>query len=138
MSRSVVSLCMLCLIAVAVAAEEQATADPQPTDRYDAEALRVKWSFFGSSIVQGRDEQRVAGLSFYPGDVDFLSQRDDDIGRHFRSFRKKRKISATLYLLGAAALVGAIDAGAGDAQADAGQEEGVVGAGVAVGGAGGD
>lgn len=75
---------------------------------YSQQALRVKYSFFSTNIVQGHENNKIAGMGMFGGDVDFLSEREDEIGIKFRSYRSKKTTSGVLYLLSLGAVVGSV------------------------------
>jgi hypothetical protein len=47
-------------------------------------------------------------MGMFGGNVDFLSEREDEIGIQFRSYRSKKTTSGILYILGAAGIVGSV------------------------------
>ncbi len=98
------SFCLLpCL---AVAQPEQPSAGQN--SEYADNALRIQYSLFGTKIVQGVDDKKIAGMDWFASDVDFLSQRDDEIGGTFRSYRKKKQISGLMYVASIATMMAAI------------------------------
>jgi len=75
---------------------------------YSQQALRVKYSFFSTTIIQGHESNKLAGMGMFGGDVDFLSEREDEIGIKFRSYRSKKTTSGMLYLLSVGAIFGSL------------------------------
>ncbi len=98
------TLITLALLMLPVLAQAQ---DGQESE-YANNALRVKYSLFGTKIVQGVDDTKIAGMGWFASDIDFLSERDDQIGITFKSYRSKKNLSGTMYLLSIAALIGSI------------------------------
>ena len=85
-----------------------AAAQDSQESEYATDALRVKYDMFGTKIVQGVDDTKIAGMGWFASDIDFLSEREDEIGVTFKAYRSKKNLSGTMYLLSIAALVGAL------------------------------
>ncbi len=100
----ITTLIILALLLLPVFAQAQ---DSQESE-YANNALRIKHSLWGNKVVQGVDDTKIAGINWFASDIDFLSERDDEIGVTFRSYRTKKNLSGTMYLLSIAAIIGSI------------------------------
>jgi hypothetical protein len=75
---------------------------------YDACALRVRYHFFGSDLVRGVRDEKVAGLGMFVGNLDdeFAgSPAAQDLAERYRS---RHNTGGVLGLLGAVATVAAV------------------------------
>jgi len=73
----------------------------QATCSYDDCALRVKRAFWGPRLVQGLDEEKVAGFAFLAPPLTDLLQRSDSAVRYYSLFRARHNRGFWLTLGGA-------------------------------------
>jgi len=104
----------LVLTSVALALGIRSLAAQQPPCSYDECALRLKRSFWGPQLVQGRSEMKVARFTFTAARLDSLMQRSDSAARHYALFRTRYNrgfwlATAGAGVFGAGTLIHAID-----------------------------
>ncbi len=73
-------------------------AQEVPDTEFSRKALRVRSGFFSTTVVRGVDGEKLGDIGMFGGDIDFLSRREDEIGRRFRSYRSKQIASRWLFL----------------------------------------
>ncbi len=101
---------LLIIAALLTSAQIPAVRAQQPPCPYDECALRLK----GASLVQGRQEFKVARFTFTARRLDSLMQRSDSAARYYALFRTRYNRGfwlsiAGVGLFGAGALVQAIE-----------------------------
>jgi hypothetical protein len=79
----------------------------QDTCSYDACALRIKRGFWGRRLVQGREEQKVAGFALLAPSLDTVMQRSDSAARYYSLFRVRHNRGFWFALSGVALYGGA-------------------------------
>lgn len=87
------------------AARADAQVAPASGCDYEECALRVKRGFFGSSLVRGSQEEKVAGLDFWVGNLDSVFEGNAVAQDLAGTFRARRNTGTVLALLGAAAVI---------------------------------
>ena len=89
------------LIAPTPSSAQAGTACP-----YDSCALRVRSGIFaGQSLVQGEQEEKVAGLGFIVGDLDDVFEGSTEAQELAARFRTRKNTGTILSLVGIAAFV---------------------------------
>ena len=91
-----------------IAARAQAVAD------YDSTALRIRYSLFGSQLVRGAADEKLASISLFAGDIPVLSSGPEDVAEPFRSFKHKKNLAGAFFLASTAAIVTAFVIGDDD------------------------
>ena len=74
------------------------TAQTPPACSYDACALRLRYSFFKTQLVQGREARPVASIGMFAPGVPLFAERSDTAARYYTNFRRKHTSSALLGL----------------------------------------
>ena len=99
------ALPVLFLALVTVSAPERATAQADSACTWDRCALREHRTFFGSRLVQGSDDEKVAGIGWFAPALPFLAERSDSAASYYAAFRGKQNRGTGMLLAGFGALV---------------------------------
>ena len=99
-------------VALCIGSATDLRAQKPPSCSYDRCALRVKSSFFGTSIVQGRQEDHLASITFFAPGLPQLAERSDSAAALYAAFRGRQNRGTVLTLVGlVSVIVGAAVAG---------------------------
>lgn len=96
MRHDIAGLALLAALALTSAAGEA----QEPDCTYDRCALRLQSRFFGSSLVRGMEQQKVAGLGLFPPRIPLLEQSGDSVRVHYEAFRSAQRTAGWLNLTG--------------------------------------
>lgn len=96
MRHAIAGLGLLASLALAPTAGEAQDAGCT----WDRCALRLQSRFFGSSLVRGAEQAKVAGLGFFPPRIPLLEQGSDSVRVHYEAFRSAQRTAGWLNLTG--------------------------------------
>jgi hypothetical protein len=107
MGRVLATFTLLCAVFLSPVGADRAEAQEAPAGScaYEECALRVKRGFFGSSLVRGSQEEKVAGLDFWVGNLDSVFEGSPVAQDLAGTFRARHNTGTVMALLGAAAMV---------------------------------
>jgi hypothetical protein len=98
-------------LALALGAAPARAQSASDSSSYDANAIRIKTSFWGAStIVAGTDEHVVGKVGMFPSNDTrvFLAQRSEKAAEYFGSYRSKQISGSLLYLVSIGAIVAGV------------------------------
>lgn len=92
-------------LAVCVGSATGLRAQQTPACTYETCALRVKYGFPGTSIVQGEQEDHLASIAFFAPALPQFAERSDVAATLYAAFRGRQNRGTVLILVGLVGMV---------------------------------